>query len=148
MLPHTHFLFALFLSSIFLRFSYFTLLDFIFVALIAMFIDIDHLIACYYKYHTLNVRMCWHKALTGKENLRTAVHHKNGFIIILSSIILLSMWKLKWAIIISIAYFSHVFLDSIISAKKMRDTYITPSISYENGLNIALIILIGLSLTL
>lgn len=146
MLPPAHFLFALFISAIGFKQNYFSIGDVIIIAIFAMLIDIDHLVTCYSRYHTIDIKACWNKALTGKAHLRSIVHHRAGIVWVLIIIVLISLMSLKFASMMSIGYISHLILDNIVSAKKMRKTYILPHFSYEDLLNSLLVILIVLVL--
>ena len=150
MLPHTHFLFAILLALIGYNYNYFSLTEVFLIGILAVILDIDHLISFYKNHKMWSIKKCWNSALTTHEHLRTFIHHQKGILLVSIILVLLTLLNLKLSIMLAIAYFSHIFLDKIqlfkekIKTHKFRQLFgFQISISYsEIVLDIILILII------
>jgi len=111
MYPQSHFLFALFVSMIFVKFGVFDYKIALLIAVIAVFIDIDHLINFIIKKGDYSMRDAWNAGILKHMKERTFIHHYLGFTLITEIVILLFFISRTWFWIISIAYYTHMFLD-------------------------------------
>jgi hypothetical protein len=111
MYPQSHFLFALFISMIFVKYGVFDYRIALLIAVLAVFVDIDHLINFIIKKKDYSIRDAWNAGIIGHMKERTFIHHYLGFILITGIIVLLFFLNRTWFWIILIAYYSHMFLD-------------------------------------
>jgi hypothetical protein len=112
MQPNTHFIAGLFFGLVVVQYFQMSAWYAVLVAFIAMFIDIDHLIAYYMHYKKINIGGCWnvccgHHAPFG----RMFIHHKNGFLIITALLIVLYVVSPFWTLLLGVAFYSHYALD-------------------------------------
>lgn len=111
MYPQTHFLASLLVAMIFAKFGIFDYKIAFFAALAGLFVDTDHFINYALKYKDTSIKDAWNKAVKGLYAGRSFIHHKIGFIFI--TILIISLYNLNktWFWIISIGYYSHMFVD-------------------------------------
>lgn len=111
MYPQTHFLFSFFVALIFVKFGVFDYKIAFFIALVGLFIDLDHYIAFIFKYKDMDFKDAWNKAVKGLYAGRSFIHHKIGFILITTLIIILFFFNKTLFWIIGLGYYTHMFLD-------------------------------------
>lgn len=111
MYPQSHFLFALFISMIFVKYNVFDYKIALLIAVIAVFVDIDHFINFIVRKGDYSLRDAWNAGILKHMKERTFIHHYKGFILITAIIVVLFFLNKTWFWIISIAYYSHIFLD-------------------------------------
>jgi hypothetical protein len=112
MQPNTHFMAGLFFGLAVSQYFHMSLWYGFLAGLIAMFIDIDHLISYYLHYKKISIIGCWN-ACCGHHfsGGRMFIHHKNGFLIITAFLVVLYVASPFWAFLIAVAYYSHYALD-------------------------------------
>ncbi len=111
MYPQTHFLFSYLIALIFAKFGIFDYKVAFFVALVGLFIDIDHFIIFVLKFKDIDLRNAWNKNVYGKYHGRTFIHHWIGFILITIIIVWLFFVNKNLFWIFGLGYYSHMFLD-------------------------------------
>ncbi len=109
--PQTHFLFSYLIALVFVKFGVFSYKTAFFVALVGLFIDIDHYITFIFKYKEMDFRHAWNKAVKGFYYGRSFIHHKIGFVLITAIIGILYFVNKNLFWIIGLGYYSHMFLD-------------------------------------
>jgi hypothetical protein len=112
MQPSTHFAAGLFFGLAVVTYfgqSYWWALA---AAFIAMFVDIDHGIAYFLHYHKFSIKGCFN-ACCGHmfPGGRMFIHHKNGFLAITTTLIVMYVVNPFIAVLIGVAYYSHYILD-------------------------------------
>lgn len=111
MFPQSHFLFAFFISEILVKLGFISHTIAISIAILATLIDIDHLICFALKRHEISLKHAWNECVRGRMYERTFIHHKIGFILITALIVITYFINPTITLILSIAYYSHIFLD-------------------------------------
>ena len=111
MYPQTHFLFAFLIASIFAKYGVFDYKIVFLIAILAVFMDIDHFIVYALKKHNYSLKDAWNADIGGKYKGRTFIHHYFGFILITTIIIALFFLNKTWFWVIALSYYSHMFLD-------------------------------------
>ncbi|MFH1607902.1 MAG: metal-dependent hydrolase [archaeon] len=111
MYPQTHFLASYLIALIFVKFGVFDYKIALFAALVGLFIDIDHFLIYAFKYKDIGLRDSWNKAVKGLYHGRSFIHHQIGFIIMTLIIISLYFYNTTLFWILSIGYYSHMFVD-------------------------------------
>lgn len=111
MYPQSHFLFAYFVSFIFVKFGVFDYKVALFAAFAGVLVDVDHYITFLFKYKKMNFVDAWNKHVNGLYGGRSFIHHHFGFIIMTLIIIGLFFYSKNWFWIIGIGYYTHMFLD-------------------------------------
>ena len=111
MYPQTHFLFSLLVATILAKFGLFTYQTAFFVALVGLFVDIDHYIEFVLKYKKVNLRDSWNKAVKGLYHGRSFIHHKIGFALITAIVIALFYLNRNLSWILGLGYYTHMFVD-------------------------------------
>jgi hypothetical protein len=111
MYPQTHFLFSFFVALIFVKLGIFDYKIALFVALVAIFIDLDHYITFIFKYKEMSFKDAWNKAVKGLYAGRSFIHHIIGFIVVTALIISLYFFSKTLFWIIGLGYYTHMFLD-------------------------------------
>ena len=115
MYPQTHFLFSFFLGEIFVKLGIITHKSAVIAGLLGGFIDVDHLIEFVRHHKDWNLKHVWNAAVVEHEICeRTFIHHKLGFVLTTIFIVLLILInRITEVLVISFAYYSHLFLDYI-----------------------------------
>jgi hypothetical protein len=113
MYPQSHFLFALFISLIFVKFGVFSYQVALIIAIIAVFVDIDHFINFIIRRKDYKLKDAWNAIVVRHFHGRTFIHHIIGFTIITGIILALFFLNRTWFWIIGLAYYSHMFLDYV-----------------------------------
>lgn len=111
MYPQSHFLFALFISLIFVKYGIFDYKIALLIAIIAVLVDIDHFINFIIRKGDYSLRDAWNAGILKHMKERTFIHHYLGFILITAIIVLLFFFNRTWFWIVGISYYSHMFLD-------------------------------------
>jgi len=111
MYPQTHFLASSLIAFIFAKLGVIDYKIALLAGLAGMLVDIDHFIVYIFKYKEMNFRHAWNKAVRGLYHGRCFIHHNLGFILITLTIIALYFFNKNWFWIISIGYYSHMFID-------------------------------------
>jgi len=117
MYPQTHFLFAFFLAEIFVQIGWLNHYSALICAVLAVIIDFDHIIEHFLLTKDRSLKRFWNNSVMKNDpRERTILHHLPGFIIFL--ILPIAIWfsavqNRPAAIIIAVAYWSHMFLDTI-----------------------------------
>ena len=110
MYPQTYFLVSLLIGVIATKFHFLTLPQAFAAAAIAALIDLDHFASAWYA--SRNARTAWRNALdTNLED--TFLHSWKGFAlfaVVKGGVLAFSK---PWALVLAIAYWSHLFLDTI-----------------------------------
>jgi len=115
MYPHTHFLFAYLISLIFVRLGYFSHSQAVFIAILAVLIDLDHYISYVMTKKNFSLRKAYNGCAKGhKKYGKTRFHFMTGIVLVSIVVALLYVYNLKiYSGIIAIAYYSHILLDHI-----------------------------------
>ena len=114
MYPLTHFLFPFFIAQIFVKLNYLDYKLAIITGIIAVLIDLDHWIYRIIKFHEFNPKNAWNNAVKKHDpKERTFLHHKPGMILIASLTLILLFFSWKSALILALAYYSHILLDNL-----------------------------------
>jgi hypothetical protein len=112
MQPNTHFAAGLFFGlavANYFGMSYWWALV---AGLIAMFIDVDHGIAYFLKFHKFSIKGCYNACCSHHfPKGRMFIHHKNGFLVITIALIILYAVNPFMSVLIAVAYYSHYILD-------------------------------------
>lgn len=112
MYPQSHFLFSLLTALILVKFNVFGYWIALFIAIVAILVDIDHLIIFAIKRKEWNLKDAWNSEVKRKfRHARTFIHHYLGFILITIFIIILFFINKNLFWIIGFGYYSHMFLD-------------------------------------
>lgn len=124
--PHTHFLVGLAIGAVGAQTGYFNAQEAFALAIIATFVDIDHYIYYSHKYKTLSFFHAWEMASSHRDNGgRTAIHHAVGFLFFTIVLLLLFLIDQKWALLLGLAYYSHILLDYLpIETKRLKFEFI------------------------
>jgi len=104
-------MFAFLIGLIGLKYNYFSLIEVVIIGVLAVVIDIDHLISFYRHHKSWDLLKCWNGALEKHEYLWTFIHHRFGMIVVTGILALVSLFNIKYALIPAIAYYSHMILD-------------------------------------
>jgi hypothetical protein len=113
MLPHTHFLVALVLGLIGVHTFLFTHAQAVILGIISTSIDIDHLFAYHKRHKKWSIKGTWEAAIVKHEQEKSFIQHPEGVIIASIVILILFFIDAKWALLLTIAYFTHYILDHI-----------------------------------
>jgi len=111
MYPQSHFLFAFFIAIIFVKFNIFGYEIALLIAVLAVLVDIDHFIIFVIRKGDYSLRDAWNAGILKHIKERTFIHHYVGFILLTTIIVLLFFLNRTWFWIITLAYYSHMFLD-------------------------------------
>ncbi|MBS3168235.1 metal-dependent hydrolase [Candidatus Woesearchaeota archaeon] len=111
MLPQTHFLTAFLIGTLFYNLNLISIYLLFIIGILAVLIDIDHLINYLRKKKRLSVKETWNNS--SRINERSFIHSLKGIVLIFILTIILLGFYPKIAIIIGISYFSHIFVDQI-----------------------------------
>lgn len=111
MYPQTHFLFSYFVGLLFVKFGVFNYKTALFVALVAVFVDIDHYLVFIFKRKSMSFKDAWNKNIKGFYHGRSFIHHWLGFVIITLVVFLLYFYNRSLFWILGLGYYSHMFLD-------------------------------------
>lgn len=123
MYPQSHFLFSFFVASIFVKFGVFNWKIALLVGLVGMLIDLDHFLNFAVRRKDYDLKDAWNAVVVRHFIGRTFIHHWIGFIITTALIVGLYYWNITWFWIISLGYYSHMFLDYVkINILKIRGT--------------------------
>ena len=113
MLPITHFLVGLLFGIMGVRLGFFSVLTAFVIAILAVVMDVDHLISYYLKHKEWSLKKCWNVSLGVEENLWTFIHYWKGFFVILLGLVILSFFSLKISYFIFAFYVPHFLLDQL-----------------------------------
>ncbi|MBT3406014.1 hypothetical protein HN419_02495 [Candidatus Woesearchaeota archaeon] len=112
MYPLTHFLLPFLISSVL---EIFNVVDFqttLIISILAVAIDLDHLIAHYRNHKELSIKNTWNNQFVHKtENQRSPIHRPVGFKAVTALAAAVLIIHPTTALIITIAYYTHYFLD-------------------------------------
>jgi len=111
MYPQTHFLFSYLIALIFVKFGVFSYKVAFFVALVGLFVDIDHFIVYIFKFKEMNFKHAFNKAVKGIYKGKSFIHHNLGFVLITAIIVALYFFNRTLFWIIGLGYYSHLFID-------------------------------------
>ncbi len=111
MYPQSHFLFSFLIASIFVKFGFFDYKIALFVALIAVFIDLDHFLNFIFRKNDYSLKDAWNAVVVRHFIGRTFIHHWIGFILITVIIVGLFYFNRVWFWVIGLGYYTHMFLD-------------------------------------
>jgi hypothetical protein len=112
MYPQSHFLFSLLIALILAKLNVFDYKIALLIALVAVFVDIDHLIIFIIKRKDWSIKDAWNAEVKGRfRNARTFIHHWLGFLLITAVIVSLFFVNKNLFWIIGLGYYSHMFLD-------------------------------------
>ncbi len=112
MYPQSHFLFSLLIALILAKLNIFDYRIALLIALVAVFVDIDHFIIFVAKRKDWKLKDAWNADVKGNfKNARTFIHHWLGFILITAIIITLFFINKNLFWIIGLGYYTHMFLD-------------------------------------
>lgn len=111
MYPQTHFLASFLIAMFFAKLGVFDYKIAFFVALVGLFVDIDHFIVYVFKYKEMDLKHAWNKAVRGLYHGRSFIHHNIGFVLITLAFILLYFFNRTWFWILGLGYYSHMFID-------------------------------------
>lgn len=122
MYPQTHFLLALFLGEILVRFGILGQKAVVVTAVLAVLIDLDHWVAFIIRHKKYSFKKAWNAATISHENERTFIHHKTGFIVMVSLLVIFLFVNRLVFWVLGTAYLSHMFLDyvHVIERKKFK----------------------------
>ncbi|MBR9706051.1 hypothetical protein GOV14_03390 [Candidatus Pacearchaeota archaeon] len=109
--PPTHFLFAFLLGEVFVKFNLLSHELALIAGIIGLLIDLDHYIYYIIVHKNFSLKGAWNAAVVHHEHERTFIHHESGFLLVTIFILLLSIFRLDWFLVVAIGYYSHVFLD-------------------------------------
>lgn len=112
MYPQTYFLVALLIGTVSAKFGFLSQSQAFAAAALAVLIDLDHFFSYLFQRRSLNIREAWNNAI-GNHNEETFLHTLKGFVVfsILQSLVFL--YNPAWAQVLSIAYWSHLLLDTL-----------------------------------
>jgi hypothetical protein len=114
MYPQSHFLVPFFLGLVLKKFNLMSLEGAIISGIIGVLIDLDHYIyyALKVKKNRFSLRNAWNNSSTYHGfSARTFIHYWPGMIIISIIILILLLYNWKFALILGLAYYSHIILD-------------------------------------
>lgn len=134
MLPHTHFLFPLFIGLILYKLKYFSLELVIIAALAGVFVDADHYIEniIHNKKNPFSLIATWnHSTRYHKISYRSFIHEKKGAILITVILVIISFFHQKLAIALALGYYSHLLLDYILLKRSESIRFKLGKISFK-----------------
>lgn len=116
MYPQSHFLVSLLIGLVFAKLGFvegFTYIHAFYVALVGLFVDLDHYVTFLvkYKYKDFSLRDAWNRAVKGLYRGRSFIHHEAG-IVIMTLIFVWLFFNYKilfW--IFALGYYSHLLVD-------------------------------------
>ena len=111
MYPQTHFLFSLLIGLIFVKLGVFDYKIALLIAIFSVLIDSDHFINFALRRKNYSLRDAWNAIVIRHFHGRTFIHHIVGFILITFLIIFLFFANKNFFWIVSVGYYSHMFLD-------------------------------------
>ena len=136
MYPQKHFLFSYLIGLIFAKIGIISYKVAFFVALVGLFIDIDHYIVFIFKRKNMSFKDAWNKAVKGLYHGRSFIHHWAGFILITIIVILLYFLNRNLFWIIGLGYYSHMFLDYVhLNVLKIREKIIIKKFGIVERIN-------------
>ncbi|MGM5487724.1 MAG: hypothetical protein ACQESG_02125 [Nanobdellota archaeon] len=121
MYPHTHFLFAFFLGLVLHFFGIFSFHFAVACGVLAVLIDIDHLIehALQCKTRPWSIKSMWNNCTHfHRYHERSFIHHRKGMLVIGGLILAILLFNLQVGLMLGIAYCSHMLLDHVRTRKK------------------------------
>jgi len=107
MYPQTHFLFSYLVALIFVKFGVFDYRTAFFVALVGLFIDIDHFVKFVLHYDDFILKDAWNRAVKGVYAGRSFIHHWAGVILI--SVIIFWLFSVNKILFWNWLLFPHFF---------------------------------------
>ena len=107
MYPQTYFLVSLLVGVILAKFGLLSLSQAVAAAAMAVLIDLDYFIAAL----RLGVAAAWRASREHEDD--GFFHSMVGFIAISAVQAVIALWSKQWALVISVAYWSHLFLDTV-----------------------------------
>jgi len=114
MLPQTHFLFALLVAMVFNKLGHLSVKLVIITAILAVLIDLDHLVEYFVHRKKISLKNTWNNAVRfHKFEERSFVHHIQGFVIVTGTVAFLAFLYWKVALVMAIAYYTHMLLDYV-----------------------------------
>lgn len=111
MYPQSHFLFSLLIGLIFVKFGFFNYKIALVIAVFAVLIDIDHFINFAVRRKDYKLKDAWNAVVVRHFHGRTFIHHIIGFTAITALIAFLFFYNRTWFFIVSLSYYTHMFLD-------------------------------------
>src|SRR3989338_8802252 len=106
MLPHTHFLVALLLGVMGVKYNLFSYHEAFIIAFISMLIDLDHLFSYYLKHRRWSIKQAWNAAIVKHEQERSFIQHQSGFILVSFFLFILLFINKKVTFILGLAYYT------------------------------------------
>lgn len=113
MYPHTYFLTALFTGFVLRQIWNLDLHSIFSAAILAVLIDLDHFFSYLYHHKKLHLGEAWSWAVYHHKNELTFFHTVRGFFLLLGLKVLLAFLNTSWFAILAIAYWTHIFLDTL-----------------------------------
>jgi hypothetical protein len=113
MLPQTHFLFGIIAGLIGVKLQIIGLSDIFIVGIVAVLIDLDHLVMNVINYRSYNLVQIWNVSNLQKRDLRSRLHLRQGFFIVLPILLIISVVNNAVGFILLGAYLSHLLIDAI-----------------------------------
>lgn len=110
MYPQTYFLVSLLIGVIATKFHFLTIPQAFIAAVVAVLIDLDHFASAWHA--SRNFRAAWRNALNNHLE-DTFLHSWRGFAAFAVVKGTVFMFSKPWALVLAIAYWSHLFLDTI-----------------------------------
>ena len=112
MYPQSHFLFSLLIALILAKLHIFDYRIALIIALVAVFMDIDHFIIFIIKRKDWKLKDAWNAEVKGNfKHAKTFIHHWLGLILITAITVALFFVNKTLFWIIGLAYYTHMFLD-------------------------------------
>ncbi len=150
MYPHTHFLFPFFLAMILEKLGIFSWQLVVICGIIGVLVDIDHYIEhiIHSKLHKFSIRGTWNNSIHyHRFSQRSFIHYWQGCLLLSVLFLLIGFINLKFAAVLFIGYYSHLFLDFVYYKKaavvKMRIfNYYFQESHYEMVFDVVLLLLI------
>jgi hypothetical protein len=124
MLPQTHFLLPFLIVLGLTKFNILSWKLALISGIIAVVIDLDHLVEHFIhsKKNKLSIFRTWNNSMKyHKFSQRSLIHHWQGFLIITGALLIILIFNWQSALILAIAYYSHLLLDYI---HLKRDKYL------------------------
>tara|TARA_Y100000310_G_scaffold89923_1_gene87166 strand:+ start:115504 stop:115974 length:471 start_codon:yes stop_codon:yes gene_type:complete len=116
MYPQTHFLFVLLLGLTFTKYGYLNWKLSLLAAFLSSVIDIDHYIEhiIHNKKDRFSLKKTWNDAIHYNKFYEWSfIHRWQGMLLVTLIVVILFIFNWTWALVIALAYYSHMILDYI-----------------------------------
>ncbi|MFC1690664.1 hypothetical protein ACFL0W_00660 [Nanoarchaeota archaeon] len=113
MFPQSHFLLALLLGVIAYERGLLGLHIAFLVAILAIFMDFDHVISNLVFHKKFDLKKMWHKTVYHIEHHETLLHNPIAFIVVSIIVGVVFIFNPVASLIIALAYYSHYLLDDL-----------------------------------